>query len=264
VGVARSASATPTATSPPHSSNASSVLGSPKPHAKFDPKAVIKKATHGAASKSALGLDVSLPTAAQKSATTNQFHANSAANNHKAVSAIHQPGTFYNDKHPTHTDMYPATNGSKLAGKVSGFGLGAGQGTDQSSKVAMDLEDEKESKRKLEKLELPISEDQDDDAALANGEQDDDEDSSVADEDDHEAALKALAARRAEAEGAIPAIEQDVTMEDAQPAAELPPAEDQKMTDAPTAEPEEELDPLDAFMDGLQTDSAPKMPTFRS
>jgi hypothetical protein len=87
---AGSTSATPAATSPPQSTT-SSVIGSPKPHAKFDPKAVIKKATHGASTRGALGLDVSLPTAAQKSAATNKFHANSAANNHKAASATPQP-----------------------------------------------------------------------------------------------------------------------------------------------------------------------------
>ena len=261
----RSTSATPAATSPAQSA-ASSLPASPKPHAKFDPKAVIKKATHGAATKGALGLDVSLPTAAQKSATTNQFHANSAANNHKPASATPQPGEFSSQSPMTsHTNaMSTATNGSKSRGKVSGFGLGAGQGADQSSKVAMDLEDEKESKRTLEKLNIPLSEDQDDDSALANGHEDEEE-SPVADEDDMEAALKALEARRAEAEGAKVNGEQDVSMEDAQIPAE--PAqqqqEDIQMADTEAAE-EEDVDPLDAFMDGLQAAPAPTLPTFGS
>ena len=238
--------------------------GSPKTHAKFDPKAVIKKATHGAATKGALGLDVSLPAAAQKSATTNQFHANSAANNHKAASTSSQAREYLlpfismadaND----HTE----TNGSSNpAGKVSGFGLGAGQGADQSSKVAMDLEDEKESKRTLEKLQIPLSEDQDDDAALANG-QEDEELSPAADEDDHEAALKALEARRAEAEEADVNAEQDTAMEDVPAPAESAPPEDTAMADAAAVE-EEEVDPLDAFMDGLQAAPAPTLPTFSS
>jgi ATP-dependent RNA helicase DDX46/PRP5 len=262
----RSASATPAATSPPQSTT-SSMLGSPKPHAKFDPKAVIKKATHGASTKSALGLDVSLPTPAQKSATTNKFHANSAANNHKGASATSSAcmSLPLHSKVGGNTNLHIVTNGSneKLAGKVSGFGLGAGQNADQSSKVAMDLEDEKESKRTLEKLNIPLSEDQDDDAALANGEEDDDENSPIVDEDDHEAALKALEARRVAAEGAEVNEEQDVAMQDVQEPSRAAPQEDQVMADVGGQE-EEEVDPLDAFMEGLSAAPTPALPTFSS
>jgi ATP-dependent RNA helicase DDX46/PRP5 len=240
-------------------------LGSPKPHAKFDPKAVIKKATHGASNKGALGLDVFLPTTAQKSASTTTFQAKSAANANKVATAISQPSKWYTPRvFASDTDHGLVTNGSKTAGKVSGFGLAAGQGNDVTSKVALDLEDENQSKRKLEKLNLPLSEDQDEDAALANGQEDED-DTLDADEDDHEAALKALEARRAAAEDADADAAHDVAMEDA-PTTAVVGEQDQAMADvgAQAAAEEEDADPLDAFMDGLSAEPSAALPTFSS
>ncbi|KIN01966.1 hypothetical protein OIDMADRAFT_161696 [Oidiodendron maius Zn] len=231
-------------------SPASSNTASPAPYAgKFDPKAIAKKA---AASNTAntLGREMPVNDISKASATLTS-----------TVKGLHA------DKKPTAFNS--TSNASalpKARGNLSAFGLGAKSGVDneKSNKRALDFGEDEESRKKLEKLpSLPLAIAEDDDTALANGaeeERDDDDDDDVGMEDagtEEEAAAAARAAaekreerlqEQANLDGnagnssePLQAANGDVTMSDTSniPAGSGPVEED------------EEIDPLDAFMDEM-------------
>lgn len=128
-----------------------------------------------------------------------------------------------------------------LDNKISGFGLSTATADtkDRSAvaKTAVPLGDEEESARKLEKLpDMPMQIDSRD-AARANDSDNQDEDNDVRSDDEEVDAIRQAAQKRAEEVQAQTG--QDSTMADGPSAAE-------------EIEEEEEVDPLDAFMSGLE------------
>lgn len=196
---------------------------------KFDPKAIAKKAapTTNGATANALGGDVAIPS--MKAPITNNG------------GAQQKPGSLL-----------------KAKGKVSGFGFGtrAADTEKTGAKRALDLEDEQSTRKRLEKLPTP---DMDDSADRTNGDQqfdgaDDsaDDDTGMAEggtEEEQAAAARAAAEKREERMQLADTPDADTKMTDA------------PQTDQPDAVPEddvEEVDPLDAFMSGLDTMAVPK------
>jgi ATP-dependent RNA helicase DDX46/PRP5 len=150
----------------------------------------------------------------------------------------------------------------KARGNLSAFGLGA-KSTDSekaSSKRALDFGDDEGGRKKLEKLpSLPLANTEDEDGALANGiEEEDDDDIDMEDAGTEE---EAAAAARAAAEKRDERLqEQGLTSQDLVPNDMVVEEAngDTKMEEAttvksePTAmEEDEEVDPLDAFMDEM-------------
>ncbi|KAI4266045.1 MAG: hypothetical protein L6R38_008997 [Xanthoria sp. 2 TBL-2021] len=251
---------------------------SPKPYAgKFDPKAIVKKATTGAASATKLGTDIALPELAKTSATLKSLSTGPKAN-HSIATVNGSSGEL---RHPSMTSLSlsaylwlgkasPAAP-LKARGNVSGFGLStksATEGDRTGAKPGLDFGEEEEGSRKnLEKLPTPPPEDTvtNDDAAMADGakvegeEDDDDEDMQDAGtEEEAAAAARAAAEKREERlqeqSLAYQAGEEPVATASQEPATNG----DVTMADAPqeaavdlAAEPAEEEDPLDAFMTGL-------------
>ncbi|KAI4137955.1 MAG: hypothetical protein L6R39_007031 [Caloplaca ligustica] len=233
---------------------------SPKPYAgKFDPKAIVKKATSGSASTTKLGTDVALPEIAKASATLNSASTGPKANQSIASA---KPSS---EKPPSAVPL-------KARGNVSGFGLSTKAATEVDKPAArpgIDFGEEEGSRKKLEKLPTPPLADEvvADDSVMADGakgegdEDDDDDDEGMQDagtEEEAAAAARAAAEKREERlqeqslayqAGEGPAavvtdqteVNGDVTMADAskEDAAEE------------VAEAAEEEDPLDAFMTGL-------------
>lgn len=162
----------------------------------------------------------------------------------------------------------------KSHGNVSGFGLSSKVMTEpekSSTKRGLDFGDEEGARKKLEKLPTPPIEDIgfDNDTIMINGskdeEEDDDDDEGLQDagtEEEAAAAARAAAEKREERlqtqslvnqAGENPAAPTDETTEPngdvpMVDASEKPTLENEITEDA---EPEEETDPLDAFMNGL-------------
>ncbi|KAL8645958.1 MAG: hypothetical protein Q9226_007066 [Calogaya cf. arnoldii] len=239
---------------------------SPKPYAgKFDPKAIVKKATTGAASASKLGTDIALPEVAKTSATLNSISTGPKANHSIAT---------VNGLSGKASPVAPL----KAHGNVSGFGLSTKsttEGDKTAAKPGLDFGEEEGSRKKLEKLPTPPPEEivTNGDAAMADGakvdgeEEDDDEDMQDAGTEEEAAAAARAAAEKREERlqeqslayqaGEEPAAtashesktKADIAMADAP----------QEVTGDPDAEPAEEEDPLDAFMTGLgDPTTAPK------
>ncbi|KAL8986863.1 MAG: hypothetical protein Q9177_003878 [Variospora cf. flavescens] len=231
---------------------------SPKPYAgKFDPKAIVKKATLGSTGVSKLGTDIALPEVAKASATLNSASTGPKANQ-SIASAKSSSGK-----------LAPAVP-LKARGNVSGFGLStkAAVETDKpAAKPGIDFGDEEGSRKKLEKLPTPPLVDTAvaNDTAMADGAKgegdDDDDDEDMQDagtEEEAAAAARAAAEKREErlqeqslayqaGEQVATATEEqvevngDITMIGA--VNETDPEE--------SIEVVEEEDPLDAFMTGL-------------
>ncbi|KAL8849903.1 MAG: hypothetical protein Q9221_005122 [Calogaya cf. arnoldii] len=242
------------------SPEASEVNGdaSPRPYAgKFDPKAIVKKATTGAASASKLGTDIALPEVAKTSATLNSISTGPKANH--SIATVNGLSGKASPAAPL-----------KAHGNVSGFGLSTKsttEGDKTAAKPGLDFGEEEGSRKKLEKLPTPPPEEivTNGDAAMADGakvegeEEDDDEDMQDAGtEEEAAAAARAAAEKREERlqeqslayqageESAATASHEsntkgDIAMADAP----------QEVAGDPAAEPAEEEDPLDAFMTGL-------------
>ncbi|EXJ85976.1 hypothetical protein A1O1_06345 [Capronia coronata CBS 617.96] len=186
---------------------------------KFDPKAIVKKAQHGPASAKVLGGDVPAPV---------------LTNGHS--SPKDQPN--------------PATNGSSTAkalkakGNLGKFGLGSKAATETDlSKSALAFEDDEGTKKTLLKLPDMQLETNGDSRAVNPDEVDGEDDVDMQDEGTEEeamAAARAAAEQRSRAERG-----EDTAMTDASAAVST--------TDATDAQAEEEdVDPLDAFMQDLQ------------
>ncbi|KAI4101780.1 MAG: hypothetical protein L6R37_004757 [Teloschistes peruensis] len=268
---APAAVASPSAVGSPGAATVAEREPSPKPYAgKFDPKAIAKKATAGSAGASKLGTDIALPEVAKTSATLNPTTTGPKANQTLATvkpslgKLQSYTGTLPGNR------TYPDTGKSapaaplKARGNVSGFGLSTKathDGDKPSAKPGLNFGDEEGSRKKLEKLPTPPPEDATaaDDTAMADGAKDEDEDDE-SDEAMQDAGTEeeAAAAARAAAEKREERLQEQNLAYQAGEAPEPAAAEavetnsDVVMTDATSnAEPEEEEDPLDAFMTGL-------------
>jgi ATP-dependent RNA helicase DDX46/PRP5 len=193
---------------------------------KFDPKAIAKKAQTSSATSKVLGGDIAAPptgpTAGKKSASPVP------------------PSTLVN-----------GSKGKTLkpSGNLSGFGLAAKQANETDvSKKTLDFEDDDDNtKKQLEKLPTLPEADTDsiDQSNVVDAEEDDEGDNDIQEGDDDG---MAMAAARAAAEERSKAER----------------GEDSNMPDAPAptetevTEADDEVDPLDAFMQDLVPVSKPK------
>ncbi|QSZ30346.1 hypothetical protein DSL72_004869 [Monilinia vaccinii-corymbosi] len=201
---------------------------------KFDPKAIAKKAGAGSSSAHALGKDLPLKELSKASATLTSTV--------KGLQADKKPTAFNST---SKVSALPKTRGN-----LSVFGLGAKAIDNEKTaqKRALDFDEDEGSRKKLEKLPtLPMANPEEDDAALANGAegQDDDDDADLeaaGTEEEAAAAARAAAEKREErlqeAE-AQPHTNADVQMEDA------------PQIDSTAMDEDEEVDPLDAFMEEM-------------
>jgi len=238
-------------------------LASPAPYAgKFDPKAIAKKAV--ASSSSTLGNDLPLKELTKASATL--------TSSVKGLQADKKPTAFNsssNGEFPAllnvhgcvvDSDLYPASALPKARANLSAFGLSTKiDEKAASSKRTLDFGEDEEGRKKLEKLPtLPLANTENEDAALANGaEEEDDEDVDMEDagtEEEAAAAARAAAEKREERlqEQQIAASN---SRSNAPPVAEN--SNDTKMQNVPVQseqlamEVDEEVDPLDAFMEEM-------------
>ncbi|OBT60371.1 hypothetical protein VE03_10181 [Pseudogymnoascus sp. 23342-1-I1] len=214
--------------------------GSPAPYAgKFDPKAIARRASEklnaaAALNKNTPGIDIGQTSATSLSATN---------------------GAQADKSLPAFSSSSKASVLPKARGNLSAFGLGAKSAQDQekpSTKRGLVFGDDEGMRKKLEKLpSLPVANNEDDDTAQANGDEksddDDDVDMEAGTEEEAAAAARAAAERReerlqAENGTTTDGATADVTM------AEAPEAAPEKS--APEEE-EEEVDPLDAFMEEM-------------
>ena len=272
----KKANASPVAIPSPEASEVNGDA-SPQPYAgKFDPKAIVKKATTGAASATKLGTDIALPEVAKTSATLNSLSTGPKAN-HSLATVKGSSGKFHHQSVPLARSCAYLLLGKsssaaplKARGNVSGFGLSTkptAESDKPAAKPGLDFGEEEGSRKKLEKLPTPPPEDivTNDDAAMADGakvegeEDDDDEDMQDAGtEEEAAAAARAAAEKREERlqeqSLAYQAGEKPVAKASHEPETK----DDVAMADAPqevamdvAAEPAEEEDPLDAFMTGL-------------
>jgi ATP-dependent RNA helicase DDX46/PRP5 len=250
-------------------SPASSNIASPVPYAgKFDPKAIAKKASASSNNASALGREIPLHELSKASATLTSTV--------KGLQADKKPTAFNSASNGTNpiskfcldndADISVAVSAlPKARGNLNAFGLGAKSGIDneKSSKRALDFGEDEDSRKKLEKLpSLPLAIAEDDDAALANGaEEDKEDDDDDVDMEDAGTEEEAAAAARAAAEKREERLQEQANLDgDASNGTEPPPAinVDVKMGEPSSilagpepAEEDEEIDPLDAFMDEM-------------
>ncbi|KAE8453709.1 pre-mRNA processing RNA-helicase [Mollisiaceae sp. DMI_Dod_QoI] len=230
-------------------------VASPVPYAgKFDPKAIAKKAVTNSSSANTLGKDLPLKELTKASATL--------PSSVKGLQADKKPTAFNS------TSKVSAL--PKARGNLSAFGLG-GKPADHeksSSKRTLDFGEDEEARKKLEKLPtLPLANIEDEDAALANGvEEEDDGDVDMEDAGTEE---EAAAAARAAAEKREERLqEQNKIVEE--PVETLPETNgDIKMEEpavalvASATVEEDDVDPLDAFMDDMGDPfAAPKAKSF--
>jgi ATP-dependent RNA helicase DDX46/PRP5 len=221
----RKAGILPTATSPQSPGLAPAAAPeseppAPAPYAgKFDPKAIAKKAHHTSATNKVLGGDIAAPALANGTS--------------KALQSPKSPANGVS-----------TTKALKAKGNLGKFGLGSKTaGDNDAPKKGLDFADDEDTKKKLERLpNLALEQG----GAADNGEPDEVDDEGDNDVDmqagDGDEDAEAMAAARAAAEQRSKAER----------------GEDTAMSDAPAAvavheEAEvEEIDPLEAFMQGLQ------------
>ncbi|KAK4543693.1 hypothetical protein LTR36_005338 [Oleoguttula mirabilis] len=241
--------ASPTTTAPSSPAIQDDKPASPAPYAgKFDPKAIAKRAAAAIEKqKAALGGDVVIPKSATEASNVNGAF---LANNSKVAPASSVNGT----SNPTGGNS-----------KISGFGLskaGAEKSDKPSTaKTAANLGEDEEVERRLEKLpDLPAVTDSGD-AALANiaDDQDDAADDDMrSDEEEAEAQREAAQKRAQEAQAGqedVAMVEGEEAQADPEPVAQTADA-DVNMAD------EEEVDPLDAFMNDLTVPEANILPNL--
>ncbi|ETI21979.1 hypothetical protein G647_06049 [Cladophialophora carrionii CBS 160.54] len=227
----RKAGILPIATSPQSPVSAAAAPEStppaPAPYAgKFDPKAIVKKAQHATTTNKVLGGDIAAPALTNGALKASQSSPKSPTNG------------------------VPTTKALKAKGNLGKFGLGSKAVVDSDApKKGLDFADDEDTKKKLERLpNLALEEG----GAADNGEMDEVDDEGDNDVDmqgeDGDEDVEAMAAARAAAEQRSKAER----------------GEDTAMSDAPTAvavngdAEEEEVDPLEAFMQGLQPVEAKK------
>ncbi|KIV79327.1 hypothetical protein PV11_06893 [Exophiala sideris] len=227
ISPAASSPQSPAASTTPATPTSPSVA--PAPYTgKFDPKAIAKKAQHTSATGKVLGADIAAP-------ALTHTHALVKDSSHSSPKSL--------------ANGVSVSKPLKAKGNLGKFGLGSKAGLDSDvSKRALDFEDDEGTKKKLEKLPNMVLEQKADasDEQANGGEDEDDNDVDMQDEGSEEAmaAARKAAEQRSQAER----------------------GEDTNMTDAPSAvdvtngqdEEEEEVDPLDAFMQDLEPTQAKK------
>ena len=261
---------------------------SPVPYAgKFDPKAIVKKATHGSASTNKLGTDIALPEISKASATSQSTTGGLKANASSASAKSSSGMTRFGQKSRQSADELCAAitkaQPLKARGNVSGFGLAtkaSGDADKPSSKRGFDLGEDEGSRKKLERLPTPPLEN---DAGshnfdMANGaetnpeEEDEDGDGDMQDGTEEEAAAAARAAaekreERLQAQNLAYQAGEDVEMttgdnNETNGDTEMVQAPPEESTAPDTVmEEEEDLDPLDAFMTELGDPRIAKNPS---
>ncbi|KAI9779038.1 MAG: pre-mRNA processing RNA-helicase [Peltula sp. TS41687] len=249
-------SGSPAAASP-HSPSTANPQDSPTAYTgKFDPKAIVKKATAASTAPTTLGTDISISGLA------------------KASAALPPSGTGLKaDKVNTVGSSSTTASVSALPksrGNLSKFGLGSKPITETdkpSSKRALDFGEEESARKKLEKLPTPPLEEVDakGDGDQANGVEDDD-DVDMQDagtEEETAAAARAAHEKREERlQNQNLAVQADENLEEGDTGAvqtngdvDMKEAEEQQVEPEPEPgkeqEEEEDIDALDAFMSGL-------------
>ncbi|RDL41968.1 uncharacterized protein BP5553_01947 [Venustampulla echinocandica] len=253
----------------PASPGTPTTAASPAPYAgKFDPKAIAKKAVASSNNANAMGKDLPLKELTKASATLPSSVKGLQADKKPTAFNSNSNGMSSSIKSNTGSQANKYTTASalpKARANLSAFGLNTKSATEneKATKRNFDFGEDEEGRKKLEKLPtLPLANTEDDDAALANGvegEEDDDVDMEVAGtEEEAAAAARAAAEKREErlqeqslANGA-PEINREATE------TALDGSEDVRMEDAgttqaepPSTEHDEEIDPLDAFMEEI-------------
>jgi ATP-dependent RNA helicase DDX46/PRP5 len=256
--------------SPSHESPASpgtpNSVASPAPYAgKFDPKAIAKKAAANSTATSTLGKDIPLKELTKASATLTSSVKGLQADKKPTAFNSTSNGKFSAGQAPyciTAKTFQLASALPRARGNLSAFGLGAKTNDSEKvpSKRALDFGDDEGARKKLEKLPTPpLANTEDEDAALANGvEEEDDDDVDMGDtgtEEEIAAAARAAAEKReerlqdqslsnkeSESESTSFNMARDDVKTGGAPA----------MLSEPTAmEEDEEIDPLDAFMEDM-------------
>jgi ATP-dependent RNA helicase DDX46/PRP5 len=275
-------------------------LASPAPYAgKFDPKAIAKKAVASSSStlgndlplkeltkasatltSSVKGLQADKKPTAFSSSSNGTF----SANRRLDTTISRDVPWSYSHGHPEKLGLCPSTASSlnvlgcvgdfkerdanlcivsalpKARANLSAFGLSTKSDEKTASKRTLDLGEDEEGRKKLEKLPtLPLANTENEDAALANGAEDeDDEDVDMADGTEEEAAAAARAAAEKREERLLQ--EQQIGAPENSILNVTPvvgDSQDAKMEDAPVQsdsaamDVDEEIDPLDAFMEEM-------------
>ena len=271
------ANGSPSLGSPASSTTSTPNILSPAPYAgKFDPKAIAKKKVASSNSGNTLGNDIQLKELSKASATLTSSVIGLQADKKPTAFNSTSIGTnsILNPRKREQADNRIAPSAlPKARANLNAFGLGAKSALDneKASKRALDFGEDEESKKKLEKLPtLPLANIEDDDAALANGAEEDDDDDDVDMEDagteeEAAAAARAAAEKREERLQEHSLASQDGERVDAPTEVMPDPSSDVKMEDPhsvqadPVAmEEDNEIDPLDAFMDNLDDPYAAK------
>jgi ATP-dependent RNA helicase DDX46/PRP5 len=241
---------------------------SPAPYAgKFDPKAIAKKATANSSAAVTLGRDIPVKELAISPAVLPHTVKGLQADKMPTAFTSSSPGMYICPdslgKHIANSSLIVGASVlPKARGNLNAFGLGAKPNTEYekaSSKRNLDFGDEENARKKLEKLpSLPLGIVEDNDITLTNGAEEEDDD-----DVDMEAAgteEEAAAAARAAAEKREERLQnENMTQEANEDSGEhihasthnvvMAQAEIQS-EQAPMAE-DEDIDPLDAFMDQM-------------
>ena len=261
------AKGSPSVASPASPSIASPAV-SPAPYAgKFDPKAIAMKAVANSTIANTLGNDVPLKNISKASAiSTSTVKGLQADKKPTAInSAFNGIYSIYNPILDKYANTFKGSALPKARANLSAFGLGAKSAleNEKTSKRALDFGEDEGAKKKLEKLPtLPMANTEDEDTALAN---DSEEDDDVDMEDGGGTEEEEAAAARAAAEKREERLQEQSIQEDA--TAKADGSGDIKIDDAVNAQTEpseddEEIDPLDAYMNEIGDPSAaPKIKT---
>lgn len=260
---------------------------SPAPYAgKFDPKNIAKKAAgHATQTKGALGGDVAVPVNPKASAVSDTNKSYMLANQPTPASTVLPACRFSRAalwvKQADNSSATANVTGSlKHIGKAGGFSLGP-KAQKESVKVpakrGLDFGDEEGTRKKLEKLPTPSREElqSDGDAALANGDDQDQDDIgdelAMADTEESDAAAARAAAERREELMAIDSVgTNNIAGDDGPKASSDIHKDDVAMSNGTQKnggahDNEEEVDPLDAFMAGLEDpESTAQAPGLRT
>jgi ATP-dependent RNA helicase DDX46/PRP5 len=270
------AASSPAVVSPHSPSIANGDASPPRYTGKFDPKAIARKATVSTTGATTLGRDVPLPEIAKASATSSSSAAGLKADKTPTATSRSSTGTnLFNQIHfcligklangkvaaPVHASALP-----KSRGNVSGFGFGNKLPSDvdkSSHKRALDFGDEEATRKKLEKLPTPPTEDVNGDgdaasAGIPDGQDDDDDiDMQDAGTEEETAAAARAAAEKREERLHSQILAQESTETKGGDVVMLTGEEEHDATEP--MEQDEDVDPLDAFMSGLgHSASTPK------
>jgi ATP-dependent RNA helicase DDX46/PRP5 len=244
-------------------------VASPTPYAgKFDPKAIAKKAVANSNTGIALGKD--LPLKEYSKASTTLTSSVKGVQADKKLTAFNSTSNgIYsiksNTDHLANVTIAAASALPKARGNLSAFGLSAKSAVEEkaSSKRALDFGEDERARKKLEKLPtLPLANTEDEESALANGdEEEEDDDVDMEDagtEEEAAAAARAAAEKREERLHEQNLANQEIENVEVPTEPQPDTNGDTKMEEAgvvqadPTSmEEDEEIDPLDAFMEEM-------------